>query len=89
MATFLVFIRPRENFDFNRFSTHMRTYPDWAQLNARLWMVTFNGNAAQIRDTISHATERTCEIKAIKISGDGWATLNIDRVLTDWMTENV
>lgn len=67
----------------------MRTYPHWAQLNSDLWMVSFNGNAAQIRDAIAHATEKTCEIMTINITGDGWATLNMDRLLTDWMTENV
>ena len=52
-------------------------------------MVSYTGNASQLRDAISVATNKTCEILVINITGDGWATLNIDRALTDWMTENV
>lgn len=89
MATFIVHIRPKESFNREIFDTHMRTYSNWARFGCDLWMISYNGNAAQVRDTIAHATNKTCEVMAINISGDGWATLNVDRRLTDWMTENV
>ena len=67
----------------------MQSYQHWAKLNDSMWMVSYTGNASQLRDAISVATNKTCEILVINITGDGWATLNIDRALTDWMTENV
>ncbi|MBD5219510.1 MAG: hypothetical protein HDS72_04605 [Bacteroidales bacterium] len=89
MATFLVHVRPRQSFNSEQFIEHMRDYPHWAQLMTQLWMVSYDGSATQLRDNIASATQKTCEIIIINITGDGWATLNIDRGLTDWMTENV
>lgn len=89
MKTFIVHTRPKEDFDLEKFYTWMKSYPHWARLMEDLWMVSCDGNATQIRDGISQATEKKCDIMVINISGAGWATLNIDRAITDWMTENI
>ena len=89
MNTFIVHVRERENFNISEFSSHMKTYEHWARMNPTLWMITFPGTSVQVRDLISQATNKTCEIMVVNISGDGWATLNISREITDWMTENV
>lgn len=87
--TFLVQIFPKEDFNFESFDEHMRSYNHWARIKKDLWMVTYNGNAAQLRDNIAHATDKKCEVLALNISNSGWATLNIARNLTDWMSEYV
>lgn len=87
--TFIVFIYPKEEFNKDLFEEHMRTYSNWARLSERLWMVTYLGNASQLRDAISHSSDSTCNILVINITNDGWASVNIDRRLTDWMQENI
>lgn len=89
MNTFIVFVRPKEDFNLEIFTEHMKGYATWARLNYNLWMVTFEGKSSQLRDRISTAVKKSCDIMVINISGDGWATLNINRNITDWMTENI
>lgn len=89
MSTHIVYIRPRDGFNPDVFDTHMRSYPRWARIREDLWMVATDLKTSVLRDAISAATTKNCDILVINISNDGWATLNIDRRLTDWMTEYV
>lgn len=89
MGTYIVSIRPKENFNQPRLFEHMKTYQNWARINPNLWMATYPGNSRQLRSAIGAATGETCRIIVVDISGSRWATLNLDRVLTDWMIKNI
>lgn len=70
-------------------SEWLRSCPKWARLFDGLWIVRSEKSVSEIRDSISQAADGEGQVVVFRVNGDAWGTYAIEKVVTDWMKENI
>lgn len=67
----------------------MKSFPNWAKLFQRAWIIQTTKSTRQVRDELAEVIENKGKIVIINITNSGWATCEIERKVVQWMKGNV
>ena len=88
MKSFLVTFSCHQDLD-SRVVDQIKTYPFWARINPKAWIVQSDQNTIEIRNQIKQNIPAIDSLLVIGIDGANWATSSVNKDVTDWMKENI
>lgn len=90
MNTFLItYTLDNSTESYNKISSQLKKYPNWAKLFARVWMIKTSRSSKRVRDELSDAINGKGKIVVINITDSAWATYNINDNVLKWMKDNI
>lgn len=90
MNTFLItYTLDNSTESYNKISSQLKKYPNWAKLFARVWMIKTSRSSKRVRDELSDAINGKGKIVVINITDSAWATYNINDNVLNWMKDNI
>jgi len=90
MNTFLItYTLDNSTESYNKISSQLKKYPNWAKLFARVWMIKTSRSSKRVRDELSDAINGKGKIVVVNITDSAWATYNINDNVLKWMKDNI
>lgn len=75
--------------DYGLISRKIKTYPNWAKLYPRMWLIRTNKSTRSVRTELSDAIDGRGSIVVINITDSSWSSYRLDDDLVTWMKEHV
>jgi len=90
MSTYFVTYTLDDGFDsYEQISSRLKSYPNWAKLFARAWIIRTSHSSRRVRDELVEAIKGRGQVFVINITDSAWATYGIDEKLLDWMKDYI
>ena len=70
-------------------SEKIKTYPNWAKLMPRVWMVKTPMATKDVRSDLSQIVPGDNVILVVNVTNRAWASYHLDSEVVAWLKENV
>ncbi|GEM_PF-658607 len=75
--------------DYKLISAQIKSYPKWAKVMDRTWMVKSKKSVSQIRTELSDSIEQRGKIFVIDLASNAWGSFAVNKEVTQWMKDNL
>lgn len=90
MKTYLITYQlDNSNNDYSLISRRIKSFPNWAKIFQRTWIIKTNRNIIRVRDILTESINDAGRILIVDITSSDWAGNHLTDEVTDWMKENV
>ena len=90
MKTYLIICQlgfPEET--YTNLVAYLKTSTYWARPVASAWLIKTTAEASKIRDGVKDRINAADKVLVISVPSKDWATYKVDKVVTDWMKNNL
>ena len=70
-------------------SKKIKSYPNWAKLMPRVWMIKTKLSTGDVRSELSGLIPGDNVILVINVTDRAWASYHLESEIVSWMKENV
>ncbi len=89
MKTYLIILKLGLNDDsYINLIQYLKTATYWARPANNIWIIKSYNSAAQIRDGVMNKILSTDQVMVLELGKD-WATYNFNKIITDWLKNNL
>lgn len=88
-SLFITYLLDDTSESYDKISTQIKQYDDWAKVFSRAWIVRTNKSSRRVRTELSDAIDGHGEILVINITDSAWASFRLDMGINEWMKTNV
>jgi len=90
MNTYLIIFRLSANEDlYTNMIAYLKTSIYWARPMSGVWLIKTSNTVAGIRDGVKSRVNSSDIVFVVDVTKKDWATSNIEKIVSDWMKENV
>lgn len=75
--------------DFPLIKEAIQSFPKWAKLMERTWLIKTNKSASEVRTRLSESIGNRGKIFVIDLKTNSWGSYAIDKRVTEWLKENM
>jgi len=74
---------------YKSLSEKIKSFPDWAKLMPRVWMVRTKLSASDVRSELSSTVPGDNVILVINVTDRAWASYHLEPEIVAWMKANM
>jgi hypothetical protein len=92
MKTFLISYDlgvPETSEDYKKLIACIKSFGVWAKSLYSVWFIKSDKSSQEIRDKIRKETDSNDKLLVIEVTNSDWATVGMDKEVTDWMHNNI
>lgn len=75
--------------DYPLISDAIKSFPKWAKLMDRTWLIKTNKTASSVRTILGEAIGNRGKIFVIDLSSNSWGSYSVDKNVTEWLKSNL
>ncbi len=75
--------------EYKRLIDQIKKLGSWAKPLESTWFVISESSASEIIDYLKKFIDSNDELLVMDVTDDDWATMGINKEVTDWMKENI
>jgi hypothetical protein len=75
--------------DYNNLIHFLKSATLWAKPLESVWLIKTSLSASDFRNQINLHVDKNDKVLVLNVTGDNWATFNIDTQVTDWIKNNL
>lgn len=75
--------------DFPLISKAIKTFPEWAKIMDRVWIIRTSKSASDVRTILTQTIGSRGKIFVIDILSGSWGSYAVDKTVTEWLKNNL
>ncbi len=80
---------PETSEDYKKLIACIKSLDGWAKPLYSVWFVKSDNTTSEIRDKIKKETDANDKLLVLEVTNSVWATVGMDKEITDWMNNNL
>ncbi len=77
------------NTDYSLIRDAIKSFPKWAKIMERTWVIKTNKSAGIVRTILSEKIGNRGKIFVIDLASNSWGSYAVDKRVTEWLKDNI
>lgn len=80
---------PETSDDYKTLIAYIKSFGTWAKPLYSVWLIKTDKTCAQVRDELNAKIDTNDKTLVMDVTGVDWASMRVDREVTEWMKKNL
>ncbi len=75
--------------DYSILKEHITSYPNWAKIMPRVWIINTDESSVQIRRNVSSSVNNRGKFFVVDVTGRAWGSYGLEPDINEWIKTNL